>query len=111
MLRLNPRWARVEGAAKDMVRFFGDKAEGYMRGVTGGTIKVPTTYPADQQDSKLIAQQLRKVRHDPARGLAELNYTLPYTFDQSMTAFCNWYTTVFEGNSPEWQLLVESARN
>ncbi|MES1925717.1 NAD(P)-dependent oxidoreductase [Salinisphaera sp. T31B1] len=111
VLRLNPRWARVEGAAKDLVRMFGDKAEGYMRGVTGGIIKVPTTYPADGQDSRLIAQQLRKVYHDPARGLKELDYTLPYSFDQSMKAFCDWYTTVFEGNTPEWQLLVESARS
>lgn len=110
MLRLNQRWARVENAGKGMVRFFGDKAEGYMRGVTGGIIKIPTTYPIDLQDSKLISQQLRKVRHDPSRGMKELNYTLPYTFDQSMTAFCNWYTTVFEGYSPEWQLLVASAR-
>ncbi|WP_423823724.1 NAD-dependent epimerase/dehydratase family protein [Salinisphaera sp. SPP-AMP-43] len=109
--RRHPTWAAIEGAAKDAVRLLGNKAENYMRDVANGPIKVDMAQLETPLDTVLIAQQLRQVRHDPTESFATLGFQPIRSFDQSMSAFRQWYGEFFDIESQAWQLLAEGLRN
>lgn len=108
-LRQNPMWASIEKTAKGGIRFMGKRVEGRLRDTFNGPIKVATTQPEELMDWKLVGQQLRGVKHDPARCQRELGFAPPLTFEQSMQSFREWYGEHFDLESAEWKLLGEAA--
>jgi len=109
-LRQNPMWASIEKAAKGGIRFMGKRVESHLRDTFGGPIKVATVWPEELINTKLVAQQLRGVKHDPARCQRELEFAPPLTFEQSMQSFREWYGEHFDFGSDEWALLGVAAR-
>lgn len=109
-LRLHPKWAALENAAKAGIRKLGKGTEERLRSDLNGPIDVGIKRQPECLDRSLIRQQLRDVRHDPARCYSELGFSPPLSFAQSMQAFRDWYTSHFEPASPEWVLLGEAAR-
>ena len=109
-LRLHPTWASLENKAKAGVRRLGKSTEDRLRSDLNGPIDVTIKQREDDLDRPLVGQQLRDVRHDPARCCRELGFSPPLSFAQSMQSFRDWYASHFEPASPEWALLGEAAR-
>lgn len=110
VLRLNPRWAAVENTAKKTVRKLGSIVETYAHDVAVGPIKVDMARIDPAIDTALISQQLRKVRHDPSAAFHALEFQPLRSLEQSMSAFCAWYTEFFDADSAEWALLGEGLK-
>lgn len=108
--RLHPTWAAIEGAAKGAVRGLGSRTEDYMREVANGPIKVDAAQIETDLDTALVAQQLRKVRHDPSSAFSALPFQPIGSFEQSMQAFGAWYAEFFDAESPEWTLLGQGLK-
>ena len=107
-IRLHPTWAAIEGAAKGAVRRIGGRTEDYMRDVAVGPMRVDQAVKARNEDTPLIAQQLRKVHHNPARAASDIDFVPPLSFDQSMARFRQWYTEYMAADTPAWSLLGEA---
>lgn len=108
-LRLHPTWALIEAKAKGGIRLLGNDVEDRLRQTVSGPIKVPVMRQEEALDRTLIAQQLRGIKHDPARCHRELGFRPPLSFSESMGSFRDWYMEYFDAGSPEWALLAESA--
>ena len=108
-LRVHPAWALLETKAKGSVHVLGAGAEDYLRNIFNGPTKVALAKRGELLDTNLIAQQLRKVKHDPSRCHNELAFQPPLSFAESMQSFREWYRTYLDADSPEWQLLGEAA--
>lgn len=108
-LRLHPTWAALEAKAKGGIRLMGNGVEDRLRNTVTGPIKVAVMRPEEALDRVLIAQQLRGVKHDPARCHRELGFHPPLSFGESMGSFRDWYMEYFDAGSPEWTLLGEVA--
>jgi hypothetical protein len=109
-LRAHPGWALLEGKAKEGLHAMGAGAETYLRNTLNGPTKVAVAKKSALLDTTLIAQQLRKVKHDPSRCHRDLDFQPPLSFEESMQSFRNWYLTYLDAESSEWELLGEAAK-
>ncbi len=106
-LRLHPAWALLETRAKRGVHGLGKRTENQLRTTFNGPTKVAITRTEELLDTNLIAQQLRKIKHNPASCYQELAFQPALSFPESMQSFRDWYRTYLDTDSPEWQLLGE----
>jgi nucleoside-diphosphate-sugar epimerase len=60
--------------------------------------------------SRLVAHQLRGVRHRCDRARQELGYRPEVSFAESMATFCRWYEAYCGYGGDEWRLLSELYR-
>lgn len=97
------RWARrCKQWSKYGPRRLRQVFEGGSRGASAAT--------ASPAWSRLVAHQLRGVRHRCDRARQELGYRPELTFAQGMAEFRRWYATYCGFGGDEWRLLQELYR-
>jgi nucleoside-diphosphate-sugar epimerase len=90
-LRKDPLWERLDRGVRGVIARLGHEIEDRMRLAIEGPARVASRRHEHCHDLRLLAQQLRRVRHSCARSKAELGYRPLYSFSQSMQAFRIWY--------------------
>ena len=61
-------------------------------------------------DPRFVRHQLRRVRHLNDKARETLGYEPPVSFDDSMSAFANWYEILYGFRGPSAALLAELER-
>jgi nucleoside-diphosphate-sugar epimerase len=109
-VRRDPHWAKLELALKKIALSAPLSLQKRLRAVAVGPTPVRKVTSGADLDWRLVAQQLRGVRHSGGRAREVLGYAPIVGFDQSMTAFRRWYGQLCSLESPGLSLLAQMIR-
>lgn len=104
-LREDPLLAKFDGALRHLTLSLPASWESRLKKAIEGPLPVSRLRTGPPYNVRLCAQQLRGVRHEPARAKEVLGYRPEISFAESASAFCAWYRSMHAVDKGAFRLL------